>query len=107
MEKFKWANGIINSSQHGSPFRRDSDVGGVERREERRGRAGGPANFVFDLLSKNMSCFAAAAEQRVNEGRKTPSSVEEEIELFATTAVAPPPMPPFSSQDTGENSRLG
>ena len=54
MEKFKWANGIINSSQHGSPFRRDSDVG-VDRREERRGRAGGPANFVFDLLSKNMS----------------------------------------------------
>ena len=56
---------------------------GVEQREER--QPGGPANFVFDLLSKNMSCAAAAVEQRVNERR---DSSEEEIELFATTAEA-------------------
>ena len=37
--------------------------GGAEK------QSGGPANFVFDLLSKNMSCAAAAAEQRVNERR--------------------------------------
>ena len=64
--------GEILPSLFGRPDR-VCDVG-VERRGGRGSRAvgGGPANFVFDLLSKNMSCFAAAAEQRVNEGRKTP-----------------------------------